>query len=189
MIAVVGRLKEEIGELRERMVIRRTLPWRSARFYEGWFDGGSVLLAQTGMGRERAVAAVRYLLDIFPVRAIISVGFCGALQMHLRCADVVIVTQTEGLPLEEERAPGRKAPGRKAPGGVAPGRACHSDDGLIAMAEEGLKASRVRYHLGRGVTAYGLIANPKEKKALGEDYGAEIVDMESHWIDSSGEPW
>jgi adenosylhomocysteine nucleosidase len=49
-----------------------------------------VLLAANGMGARRASAAVDAALERFDADAVVSTGFCGALDPDLRIADVVV---------------------------------------------------------------------------------------------------
>jgi hopanoid-associated phosphorylase len=51
-----------------------------------------LLLAANGMGAQRAAAAVDAGLQDFPAEAIVSTGFCGALEPDLETADVVVGT-------------------------------------------------------------------------------------------------
>ncbi|HEY1493628.1 MAG TPA: hypothetical protein VGF49_03765 [Candidatus Solibacter sp.] len=52
--------------------------------------GHAVLLAANGAGAKRAAAAVDAALENFDAEAVISTGFCGALDAELAIADVVV---------------------------------------------------------------------------------------------------
>jgi adenosylhomocysteine nucleosidase len=52
--------------------------------------GYPVLLAANGMGSRRASSAVDAALERFDAGAVVSTGFCGALDPELRIADVVV---------------------------------------------------------------------------------------------------
>jgi adenosylhomocysteine nucleosidase len=51
--------------------------------------GNEILLVANGVGRRRAGAAVDAALRTFPAEAVVSTGFCGALDPALAIADVV----------------------------------------------------------------------------------------------------
>jgi adenosylhomocysteine nucleosidase len=50
------------------------------------------LLAANGMGAQRAAAAVDAALHCFHAEAIVSTGFCGALESEFKIADVIVGT-------------------------------------------------------------------------------------------------
>ena len=77
------------GDVRVR---RLQVDWaREARL-----GGHEVLLAANGAGAMRAAAAVDAALDMFRPEAIVSTGFCGALDPALAVADVVVATCVNG---------------------------------------------------------------------------------------------
>jgi adenosylhomocysteine nucleosidase len=51
-----------------------------------------VMLAANGAGAERAASAVDAALERFPAKAIVSIGFCGALAPELEIAEIVVGT-------------------------------------------------------------------------------------------------
>jgi len=77
------------GDVRVR---RSKVDWaRAARL-----GGHEVLLTANGAGAMRAAAAVDAALDMFHPEAIVSTGFCGALDPALAVADVVVATCVNG---------------------------------------------------------------------------------------------
>ena len=58
--------------------------------------GHSVMLAANGAGAKRASAAVDRALEKFDADAVISTGFCGALDDELAIADVVVACDDDG---------------------------------------------------------------------------------------------
>ena len=79
MLAIVGALKEEMVDLQRRMSLEQTFAWWRCRIYRGNYAKRDVLLLQTGTGKERAEIATRFILEHYPVTALISLGFAGAL--------------------------------------------------------------------------------------------------------------
>jgi adenosylhomocysteine nucleosidase len=64
---------------------------RSARLH-----GNQVLLAANGVGWKRAAAAVDAAHNVFPADAVISTGFCGALDPQLAIGDAVVAACVAG---------------------------------------------------------------------------------------------
>jgi len=64
---------------------------RSARL-----GGHEVMLVANGAGAKRAAAAASAALEGFPADAVVSTGFCGALDPALALADVVVATSIAG---------------------------------------------------------------------------------------------
>lgn len=62
----------------------------------GWLRGHEVLLTANGVGRNRAAAAVAVGCTIFQPDAIVSTGFCGALDPGLDIAAVLVGTCVRG---------------------------------------------------------------------------------------------
>lgn len=74
------------------------LPWPldfAAKVPCGW------LLAANGAGPERSAEAVEVALKHGPVSAIVSTGYCGALDRSLAAADLVVATDVNGIPARQ----------------------------------------------------------------------------------------
>jgi adenosylhomocysteine nucleosidase len=63
---------------------------------EAWLGGHVALLAANGAGATRAAAAVDAACDYFQPEAVVSTGFCGALDPALTVAAVVVATRVFG---------------------------------------------------------------------------------------------
>ena len=168
MIALVGALKEETKPLRRRMGLGEVPGSESCRLYRGAFRGRDVVLAQGGMGRQNAEAAARLVLERYPVTLLISYGFAGALHDALATGDVVLystVTCTDD------------------DGRDMAGHAPHAPDrGVLAWAEQALERASVKVLSAPGITSTRLVADPQDKRKLGQAFDAKVVDMESYWI-------
>jgi adenosylhomocysteine nucleosidase len=82
----------EYGGILDRMEARQasTMPVRWCR--RGRLNGNEVVLVANGVGRDRAAAAVDTGWTTLRPDAIISTGFCGALDPKLEIADIVVGT-------------------------------------------------------------------------------------------------
>jgi len=69
-----------------------------------------VLAVANGAGSLRAASALDAVADTFLPDAVISTGFCGALDPQLRVADVVVATSVVGRIAATRRSPSRPPP-------------------------------------------------------------------------------
>jgi adenosylhomocysteine nucleosidase len=168
MLAIMGAFGQEIIDLRRQMVIEEVVAGRDCRLYRGKFKNRDTLLVQTGMGKERAENATQFILERYPVTAIISLGFAGALAPELRIGDVVVCSILHCAPgLEQEKQ-------QLEP--YAP------DANLLSLASQGHGDRATRFCLGSGVTVLRLDSSPQKMQELSETFHAHIIDMESYWI-------
>jgi len=163
MLAITGAFGQEIIDLRRQMVIEETVARLGFRLYRGKLKNKDTLLVQTGMGRQRAEIATQFVLERYPVAAIISLGFAGGLNPELRIGDVVVCSLLHG-----QLGPAQK---KQKLGPLAP------DANLLSLASQ-----RPGGRLGSGVTVLQLNSSTKEMQGLSETLHADIVDMESYWI-------
>ena len=169
MIALLAALEEEASGLRRQMALApEGVAGLRGPAYAGRYQGRAVLLARTGMGRQRAEASAEAVLARYQVTAVISIGFSGALEGRLEVGDVVLASELIGItgPDGNEIEP----------------TIYQADRGLLRAASEALRATPLHVVLGPTVTAPGIIATPAEKQGLGRQTGAVAVDMESYWV-------
>jgi len=169
MLALLGALKEEIKGLRRSMVLEETITQRGYHMYRGKYGNKAILLVQTGCGRERVERVTEFILEHYPITALISFGFGGALTEGLRVGDIILCStlycgngQTNG---EAEL-----------------GNPYHSDASLVSLSLPALEREVVRLRPGTSVTVPQLVSRPEAKRALGQAFHADVVDMESYWI-------
>ncbi len=168
MLALLGAFGQEITDLRRQMVIEEVVARRDCSLYRGKFKNKDALLVKTGMGKERAENATKFILERYPVTAIISLGFAGALAPELRIGDVVVCSTLRCAPglEQEEQMLEPYAP----------------DANLLSLASQGPGDRAISFCLGSGVTVLQLESSTQKMKELGEILHADIVDMESYWI-------
>jgi nucleoside phosphorylase len=153
MVAVLAALPQELQPLRSRLrASRAALPG----VWIGESPRGRAMLALTGMGRQASAGATERLLDRYPVRAVVSTGFAGALSESLDPGQLIVSVRM--------RAPGE--------------RAVLCPDG--SLLERALSAGGLRPVAT--VTVPSAASTPESRQALRTGYEAEAVDMESYWI-------
>ncbi len=161
MLAVMGAFGQEIIDLRRQMVIEETVAGRGFRLYRGKLKNKDTLLVQTGMGKQRAENATRFALERYPVTAIISLGFAGALNPEIEIGAVVVCSTLYGQPGSEQEELEPLAP----------------DEHLFSLASQGPGG-----RLGSDVSVLQLNSSAQKMHVLRETFHADIVDMESYWI-------
>ncbi len=120
---------------------------------EGGLHGRRLVLIEAGVGSEQATRATQALILGHRPRWVISAGFAGGLVDNLAQGDILMADQIIGT--DDRRL-----------------------DIDFKFAEDAFASTR-HLHVGRLLTTDRVIAEPKEKRALGRRYGAMAVDMES----------
>ncbi len=120
----------------------------------------SVLVLETGVGPTAAATALDWLLSgplvgnvPYRPKLVLSAGFSGALQSQYQIGDILLATEV--IDLDGNRWP------TTWPGALPPG------------------AWRPPLHRAALLASSRIIADPVEKRRLGEQTGAAAVDMES----------
>jgi len=170
LIGVVGALARELSRLRRRVHLERHLRLGPQHIWEGRCRGRRVVLVQGGVGRERAEEAAEFLLDRYPLSALLCVGFGGGVSEELRAGDIVLCPSVH-----------RGAEG-SAPGEWSLEGEVRCDGGLTARAVETLTEQGIRFHLGDGLTVSRILADPGMKERIGKSLPVKVVDMESFWV-------
>ena len=143
----------------------------SHEIYECRAGGGKTVLVVSGVGRARAEAATRAVLDERSPSAVLSLGFAGGLVAGQRAGDLVVA---QVLILAEDILNGDPKP--RISEALGADRKL-SDKALGVLATLGL-----RHRTGACVTASRLVSRPEAKVRLGSDTDALAVEMESFWV-------
>jgi len=127
------------------------LPHQSRSFEHLRFhETPSLVFVVGGIGAKAAAAASLVMVDRFKPDALVSAGFCGALNDQLETGDLV-------LGGTKKRPP---------------------DEKLLDLA----RAAAPKARTGRVRTVEKVVVNAEDKKTLGEESGALIVDMEAEAV-------
>ena len=169
MIVLLAALEEEASGLRRQMALApEGVAGLCGSAYTGQYRGRPVLLARTGMGRQRAEASAEAVLARYQATVVISIGFSGALEGRLEVGDLVLASELIGS--------------TGLDGNEIEPTIYQADQGLLRAVTEALRATPLRVVLGPTVTVPGIIATPAGKRSLGGQTGAVAVDMESYWV-------
>jgi adenosylhomocysteine nucleosidase len=158
MIGLFSATHLEVAPLRKRLTLTESSRQDGCVIEPGRHGELEVLLVQFGMGKQRAETAAKAILPRYPLSAVISLGFAGALTDRLEPGDVVLCSAVRH----------------------AQDKTIESDSRLLfeaAMALEGLNVANAV-----GVSSQVFVSTPEAKRALAVTSGAAMVDMESYWI-------
>ena len=169
MIALLAAMSQEIAPLRNSMKVEQKASERGCHMYKGKYRGRDVILVQTGVGRRRAQRAARLAMERYPVGAMVSFGFAGALDGRARCGDVVVC---DALFCGDGEGTSKHSPA-----------SCFRADAFLTEVAARAPAS-ADYSVLRAssVTVSRVVCEAGAKKALGQEFSAGAVDMESYWI-------
>ncbi|MFC1878840.1 hypothetical protein ACFLZW_02890 [Chloroflexota bacterium] len=148
------------------MAVERRISCHTWLMVEGIFTGKDILLVQTGIGKECAQGATNYILEKYPIKVIISLGFGGALAAEVNVGALVVCQKLFNGAYANDN------------------RFCSSDPNLIAQVIKAMNGLSICLISGNALTVDHLVIRPEEKGALGKAFPAQVVDMESFWIAS-----
>jgi adenosylhomocysteine nucleosidase len=168
LIAIFSALKEEVVEFKKQMSVTGTSRFQQCRIIEGKFSGRDCLLILTGVGKENARQATEMALGKYPVSVLISAGFGGALNEKTKVGDIVVCSR---LINGEDRVPEQDSK-----------EILESNLQLLAASKKTLEDGGMGFIIGTGVTVPFVSSTPENKIALGTQFGADMVEMESYWI-------
>ena len=171
MLVLLAALPEEARGILKASHWRRISPSPSPAVYEGRIDGEKAVLAVSGVGRARAEAAVRGIMESHRPSAVLSIGFAGGLAGGQRPGDLIVARTL--LPTRADLN------GRLEP---LDGERLDSDQSLTDEALRVLATLGLPHQVGACVTASHVISSADAKRRLGLATGALAVEQESFWI-------
>jgi adenosylhomocysteine nucleosidase len=168
---IMGAVEEEVWLIVDNMSQVRESRWAERTIYQGKIEDRDVVAMPTGVGKARTAASVQFLLDHFPVEAIVFTGVAGAINPDLKIGDIVICQRTvqhdfdaggKGI-LVDMRTPWFDA-----------------DPGLVELAA---RASRDlglgdRVRMGVVLTGDQTIIDSQKRKWLWQNFQGDCVEME-----------
>jgi nucleoside phosphorylase len=168
MLAILAALNEEVSGLKSSLSITKYSLVEDCRLYEGQYHQRHCLLVLTGVGKKRAQKAVKAALERYPVKTMVSTGFSGALSGNTRVGDIVVYS---GLGFKDDAKGNKRLESTLTP-----------DSDLMSLSIKLLNETGLPFISGRGLTLETVCSSPEAKKALGQEFEAESVDMESYWL-------
>jgi adenosylhomocysteine nucleosidase len=187
MITAIAALDSELSGIRRHMEMASSFDAGGALVEEGRLSGQDCLLVRSGMGKQRAEQATHYVLQRYKPNAILSLGYCGALDATLRVGDLVVCSPLTAL---------LTMPAMRSP--ATPVGVIHCDDSLVQQAmhvnlppnrEPPFQSKHNRKQPAGGgcLTVPGVAYDPRQKEWLSLNFTSAVVDMESFWIGTLAE--
>jgi adenosylhomocysteine nucleosidase len=89
-IFILGALREEINLIRKLMIVKEQLKAGPADVWVGSWEGVSIVLVRTGMGKDCALSALKEVLSRAVPALVLSIGYAGGLDLRLKVGDLVV---------------------------------------------------------------------------------------------------
>lgn len=150
------------------------------RLVEGKVGGNEVLALSAGVGKVAAAAGTRFLLDRYPLEALLICGIAGALSPDVRLGDLVIATELVPGDVGIAHSGGFSTTG---PGLCEEGRLVFHPSfpapaSWVESARMAAEAAGLPYRLGKVLTCDQVVLDPELRAHLGDAFGALAVEME-----------
>jgi 5'-methylthioadenosine/S-adenosylhomocysteine nucleosidase len=89
-IALIGAMEEEVAQFLAHAQVTRTVERPHFKVHEAELFGAPVVIVKCGVGKVFAALITQYLIDHYPLSAVISTGVAGGLAVSLSIGDVVV---------------------------------------------------------------------------------------------------
>ena len=128
-------------------------------------SNGQASVTVTGIGKDKALAAVSSLLESNPKPSLIlSIGFAGALSDQLSVGDLVLARRlisTDGSPTLQ------------------------IEPRLFQQAEDAILVNAIPFVRRDSLTADRLVRTPDKRERLAKEFHAQAVSLEDYWVCSA----
>jgi adenosylhomocysteine nucleosidase len=162
-IAIFGAVKEEIAGIKRAMNISDRVRLNKTDAWPGKWGQQNIVLVRSGVGKQRAEDSTLQVIDRFQPKALISIGYAGAVQPELNVGDLVIADSI----MEEDKEEGREY---------------FSDPNWLLRAKGIRCADGNKLVVGGLLTVNSVIHDPTAKMELGRSYDVQAVEMETSAI-------
>jgi adenosylhomocysteine nucleosidase len=162
-IAIFGAVKEEIAGIKRAMNISDRVRLDKSDAWFGKWKGQNIVLVRSGVGKQRAESSTLQAIDRFQPKALISIGYAGAVQPELNVGDLVIADSI----IEADGEEGRKY---------------YPDCYWLDRARGILCSDGAKAVVGGLLTVNTVVHDPATKRELGKSYCAQAVEMETSAI-------
>ena len=170
MLAVVAAFKEEINDYLKSGGFQVADKSESLRIYRS-SRASNVVVAVGGVGKERAQAAAKQLIESYRPECVLSVGFAGGVQSGLNPGDLFICDRLISIE-------GPAAFWRVDNTQELPPMPVTSLDMLTWDADD----TRQKYASCGCLTVPQFASSSSMKAWLGSVFPVSIIDMESYWV-------
>ncbi len=164
MLIIFGALKIELSGIIRYAAARRIFKKNSTVIYKGKIGKYPTVIAVTGMGKDRAMAAADIVCGISEVsnaeiKKVIITGFCGAAGRNLEAGDTVACRKVKNL---------------------TSGRDSEAGEYTLSYPDKALKYNNMRTVVC-GCTD-NVITTPEKKAELSKKHNVDVIDIETYWL-------
>ena len=92
MLGIIGAMDEEVAKIKERLENVEVQTFGGMDFYKGNFEGKSVVVVRSGIGKVNAAVCAQILADRYQVSGIVNTGIAGSLMATIDIGDIVLST-------------------------------------------------------------------------------------------------
>ena len=175
MLGIIGAMDEEVAKIKERLENVEVQTFGGMDFYKGNFEGKSVVVVRSGIGKVNAAVCTQILADRYQVSGIVNTGIAGSLMAKIDIGDIVL--STDALQHDMD------ATNFGYPAGQIPRMDVLSfpaDPKLLALAKEccGRLNPEIHTYEGRVVSGDQFISDQKKKDWLIETFHGYCTEME-----------
>ena len=175
MLGIIGAMDEEVAKIKERLEDVEVQTFGGMDFYKGNFEGKSVVVVRSGIGKVNAAVCAQILADRYQVSGIVNTGIAGSLMAKIDIGDIVL--STDALQHDMD------ATNFGYPAGQIPRMDVLSfpaDPKLLALAKEccGRVNPEIHTYEGRVVSGDQFISDQKKKDWLIETFHGYCTEME-----------
>ena len=168
-------MDEEVAKIKERLENVEVQTFGGMDFYKGNFEGKSVVVVRSGIGKVNAAVCAQILADRYQVSGIVNTGIAGSLMAKINIGDIVL--STDALQHDMD------ATNFGYPAGQIPRMDVLSfpaDPKLLALAKEccGRVNPEIHTYEGRVVSGDQFISDQKKKDWLIETFHGYCTEME-----------
>jgi len=173
-IGLIGAMDEEIELLLAGMEQSEEITRTGIRYVTGTFQGKSVVVCKSGVGKVNAAVTTQILIDHFGVSKVLFTGVAGAVHPDLNIGDIVISTECIQHDMDVSAL--------GYPRGVIPYQeisAFPANKQLVDLAEQACREiSNGNYKLGKVLSGDQFIASRDTVASLREELDGACVEME-----------
>ena len=175
MLGIIGAMDEEVAKIKERLENVEVQTFGGMDFYKGNFEGKSVVVVRSGIGKVNAAVCAQILADRYQVSGIVNTGIAGSLMAKIDIGDIVL--STDALQHDMD------ATNFGYPAGQIPRMDVLSfpaDPKLLALAKEccGRVNPEIHTYEGRVVSGDQFISDQKKKDWLIDTFHGYCTEME-----------
>ena len=161
-IFILGALREEINQIRKLMIVKEQLKIGHVDVWVGSWEGVSIVLVRTGMGKDCALSALKEVLSRTVPALVLSIGYAGGLDLRLKVGDLVIADKI--LEIDQDATFSKSYP-------------VNSQE--LDLFDRLSSQKKIMVYRGTLITVNQVISDSSTKQELGSCHKALAADMET----------